>query len=348
MLPDSTALDTAAVADALVALDAKCCVVGVNSAFARMLGVAPDDVVGRDFVATFRPRDGDGEPYSGWPVAARMAAVRAMAQVEVDLTHAGGRTVKTLMAGSYLRDSTGELAGGVLSLRDLGHRRLESTAAQAVATVSHEVRAPLTSVRGFASLLLRKGDSLEPEQRREMLEQILSDAERMTRLVGELLDVSRLEAGRVTYRLEPLDIGVICRSAVASAETIIGAPERPVTVDAPEGLHVRADRDKLTQILVNLVENARKYGEAPIVVAAGADEDAGTVEVTVSDSGLIPPDVLPRLFSKYWRRDRPGRPTGTGLGLFLAKGLAQGQGGDLVCTSSPGSGTVFTLTLQAG
>lgn len=334
-LPDSRALDASGAPDALVSLDVRCRVVGVNAEFARLLGVDASAVVGADFRTLVCPREPEGSPWGGWPASARLASVRAMPAVELDVTHAGGRTLKTLAAAKYVR-SEGVLAGAVLSLRDIGQRRLESVAAQAVATVSHEVRAPLTGVRGFASLLLRRGDDLDPAQRRELLEQIVADAERMSRLVADLLDMSRLEAGRVTYRIEPVDLAAACSTAA-------GGLDVSVTV-APETI-VEADRDKLIRILTNLVENAVAHGEAPVTVAAGTDGE--TVTVVVADTGTIPPEVLGRVFAKFWHRDASAgaNGAGSGLGLYIARELATGMGAALAVSSDPEAGTRFTLGL---
>lgn len=330
-VPDSRALDASAAPDALVSLDACCRVMGVNTEFVRLSGIDASEAVGLDFCHLVAPREPGGATWSGWPASARLPGVRAMPAVELDLTHAGGRTLKTQACARYLRRE-GALVGGVLSLRDIGRRHLGSAAAQAIATVSHEVRAPLTGVQGFASLLLHRGDDLDPAQRRELLEQIVVDAERMSRLVGELLDVSRLEAGRVTYRLEPVDLAAACAAAVGGHD---------VTVEVAPATIVEADRDKLIRILTNLVENAVVHGEAPVTVSARAG--GGSVTVVVADAGAIAPELLGRVFGKFWRRDG----SGTGLGLYIARGLATGMGATLSVASDPASGTRFGLQLRS-
>lgn len=334
-VPDSQALDDAMSPDALVSLDADRRVVGVNEQFARLVGIDPDEAVGADLADLIAPRDVDGIACRGWPASALLPSVRAMPQVALDLHHAGGRTIKATVTAAYIRDEE-RLLGAVLSIRDAGHSRLESAAAQVVATVSHEVRAPLTGVQGFASLLLHRGDDLHPRQRREMLEQILADAERMARLVGELLDVSRLEAGRVTFRPEPIDVAAAVDAAVGTID---------VSVEVAPGVTVLADRDKLARILANLVENAARHGEAPIRVRATGG--GGVTTVDVADTGCIPDEVQERIFSRYWHRDRPGNPAGTGLGLYIARGLAEGMDGSLTVTSGAGAGTTFRLTLPS-
>ena len=335
VLPDSGVLDSAGAPDALVSLDVRCRVVGVNAEFTRLVGIDATTAVGAQIADLVTPRDPDGTPRCGWPRSAGLPSARAMPPVELDVTHASGRTIETLAAARYVRHGD-ELVGGVLSLRNVGRRRLESTAAQAVATASHELRAPMTGVHGFASLLLSRGDELPAGQRREILEAIVSDAERMSRLVADLLDVSRLEAGRVTYRPESVDVADACVAAVG---------RHAVSVMVPDGTLVHADRDKLVRIVSNLVENAVTHGEGSVAVMADVRGDVVAIEVT--DAGSIPAGMLERVFAKFWRGDSSTRHGGTGLGLYLARALATGMDGSLVVASDPATGTTFTLTLPS-
>lgn len=334
-VPDSEALDAAMSPDALVSLDAGRRVVGVNRQFTRLLGIGVAEAVGADFAGLVSLRDADANPRVDWHASAHLPSARAIPQIGLDLRHVGGRVIKTTVTATYLRGD-GRLIGAVLSLRDASHSRIDSAAAQVVATVSHEVRAPLTGIQGFASLLLNRGEDLHPRQRREMLEQILADAQRMARLVGELLDVSRLEAGRVTFRPEVVDVATAVDAAVGTLD---------VSVEVQAGTAVIADRDKLARVLSNLVENAVRHGEVPLRVTAGAEGGATTIDV--SDAGRIPAEVQERIFSRYWHRDRPGSPAGTGLGLYIARGLAEAMDGTLTVTSGTGGGTTFRLTLPS-
>lgn len=348
MLPDSSLLDSVGAPDALVSVDAEGVVIGVNAATARLLGWRADELVGDSFFARLQPRDGDGFSIEGWPRSVELDIVRAIPQVEVELMHAGGRMVKCALTIMIHRKEN-EFVGGVLALRDLAGRRLESGAARMVATVAHEIRAPLTGVRGFASLLLRKGDSISSAQRAEMLGQIVLDAERMTRLVGELLDVSRLEAGRLVLASEHVSVEGIVSQAVSQARAAVeGGDDVTIAVAVDEAHTVIGDPDKVLQIVANLVENAIKYGDAPIEVTSHQAPETEDVEISVHDHGHIPSEIVPKLFSKYWRRERPGRPSGTGLGLYISKGLAEAQDGKLEASSSDSTGTTFTVRLPSG
>jgi signal transduction histidine kinase len=219
----------------------------------------------------------------------------------------------------------------------------EPSGAEVVSTVSHELRSPLTSVKGYTSLLLNRWDRLRDDQKKMMLEQIQHDADRVTRLIGELLDISRLETGRLTLRRQMVDLPVLAANVVAKVG--IGYPELECELSFPPDFPaVYADADKLEQVLTNLVENAAKYA-SPVGLQVRGEHDEGSVEVAVTDHGEgIPPDDLPHVFRKFFRRDQ-GKPSGTGLGLWISRGLVEAHGGHLTAESTLGAGSTFRFTL---
>jgi len=212
-----------------------------------------------------------------------------------------------------------------------------------VSTVSHELRAPLTSVKGYTGLLLSRWDRLGDQQKREMLEQVNHDADRVRRLIDELLDISRLETGRLHLHRQMVDVSELVATVIGKVTMEYPSLEAQV-VFAPAVPRVYADPDKLTQVLTNLVENACKYA-SPTGLTISADVEDGDVTVSVTDRGEgIPGQDLPRVFDKFFRRDQ-GRPTGSGLGLWISRGLVQAHGGRLTASSVPGQGTTFRFTL---
>lgn len=348
MLPESADLEAAAVAEALLSVDRTGRIVGTNTEFERLLGYGPDAALGANVFELLAPVDADGRRIERWHRSSLLACVRGVPQTEANVTDARGRIVKAAALVAYRREK-GEFAGGQISLRELAGKRLESTAAQAVATVAHEIRSPLTSIRGFASLLRNKGDVLDASDRDEMLDEILAGADRMTRLVSELLDVSRLEAGRLNLAAMPVNLIDTARLAVSGARggvagLVARADDIDVDISGDAAAVAAADPDKVMQIVVNLVENAMKYGEAPFGVFVARDADEATLEVR--DHGRIDPVHLTSIFSKFFVRARTGRPSGTGLGLYISRGLAEAQGGTLRAESGP-EGTSFRLTLPA-
>lgn len=211
-----------------------------------------------------------------------------------------------------------------------------------ISTVAHELRSPLTSLKGFSKLLLDRWDRLADDDRRDLVAHIHADAERLGRLVGELLDISRIEAGRVQVRpslveVAPVVAGVVARLAVVH-------PSLAVRTAVDADLAVWVDRDKVTQILTNLVENAAKYATADDIVVV-ADRAGDGLELTVADAGPgIPDDELELVFSRFYRRD-VAQPSGTGLGLWISRGLAGALGGSLVARRNDRGGTTFCLSL---
>jgi signal transduction histidine kinase len=198
-----------------------------------------------------------------------------------------------------------------------------------IATVSHEIRSPLTTIKGFTKTLLDRWDRLDDGTKLEMLAAINEDADRVTRILTELLDVSRLEAGKLTLHLRPVDI---CEVIEEVAGALAGRSDKhQIVLDKPADEHVEviADSDKVRQVLMNLIENAQKYAnEGTITVSCSLDDGYGTFTVTDLGPG-VPPDLEAKIFEKFSRRELPGSPSGTGLGLYISKGLVEAQGGEI-------------------
>lgn len=213
-----------------------------------------------------------------------------------------------------------------------------------VSAVGHELRSPLTSIRGYTSLLLNRWDRIGDDDKKLMLGQISHDAERVTRLINELLDISRLEMGRLHLSRRPVELEGAVSSVLASVT--LAHAEMEASVDLEDGLPpVWADGDKVEQVLTNLVENAVKYGDPVGLRIEGRCADGGLVAVTVRDRGPgIAAADLPRVFDRWFQREH-GRPTGTGLGLWISKGIVEAHGGELTVVSAEGEGAAFTFTL---
>jgi signal transduction histidine kinase len=215
-----------------------------------------------------------------------------------------------------------------------------------VAIVSHELRSPLTSVKGYTSLLLNRWDRLNDDQKKMMLAQVHQDADRVTRLITELLDISRLETGRLVLRRQLVDLPDLVDVVVEKLSVTHDELEckRAFPTAFPR---VYADPDKVEQVLTNLVENAAKYASPRGMRIEGEVLD-DAIAIQVSDCGEgIPSQDLSRVFTKFFRRD-VGKPSGTGLGLWISQGLVEAHGGTLSATSELGIGSVFRFTLPIG
>jgi signal transduction histidine kinase len=226
-------------------------------------------------------------------------------------------------------------------------RRLSALRADFVSLVSHELRAPMASVIGSAQTLQLRWRELSADQRESFLALIGSETSRLATLVGDVLDTSRIEAGTFSYRFADIDLGELVRDAVASVT--LAQDEVPVTAEVRGPLPtVRGDRDRLHQVLANLLDNAVKFSPAGKAVDVTAYQDNSRVQVEVSDKGPgIATDQQRLIFEKFGRASAPGSPgkPGTGLGLFIARSIAEAHGGALEVWSAPEQGATFTLTL---
>jgi signal transduction histidine kinase len=229
-------------------------------------------------------------------------------------------------------------------------RRLSALRADFVSLVSHELRAPMASVIGCAATLRHRWRELSPEQRASFLELIEGETSRLATLIGDVLDTSRIEAGTFSYTFSDVDLDELVREI--ARVVALGQDEVEVRVEVAGPLQpVRADRDRLRQVLLNLISNAVKYTFAgdEVLVAASGDGGSG-VTVRVTDHGPgISPDQHQLIFEKFGRANAGGKSKpGAGLGLFIARSIAEAHGGTLTVESVPAAGATFTLRLPAG
>ena len=332
--------------DAVLCLDADRKIVAVNPAAAALTGYREEDLIGQSCADLLDPRSRDGRPIwvNGWHPSTRLRSVRTLPEQEITLRRADDTDVKAYVTGAYERNGDGSLTGAVLVLRDSGKRLHQAvTGIEIVSTVSHELRSPLSSVKGWTSLLLSKWDRIADEKKKEMLEQVNHDADRVTRLITELLDISRLETGRLVLRRQMVNLTELASRVVEKVR--LEYPDLEVTIAFPDDFpEVYADPDKVEQVFTNLVENACKYASPKGMQVAG-ELGEGEVAVSVTDRGDgIPEADLPKVFTKFFRRAE-GKPTGSGLGLWISRGLVEVHGGRLVATSKRKHGTTFRFTL---
>ncbi|MBN1659974.1 MAG: sensor histidine kinase KdpD [Anaerolineae bacterium] len=212
-------------------------------------------------------------------------------------------------------------------------------------SISHDLRTPLVSITGALSSLQESDVELDEAARRSLVENAREEAERLNRLVGNLLDMTRIEAGALKVRREPCDVQDVIGAALEPLNDRLR--DRPLTVDAPSDLPLAAlDFVLIVQVLVNVLDNALKYSSpgTPVEVRARADNAEVCIEVADRGAG-IPPDDLERIFDKFYRVQQPGQVSGTGLGLSICKGIVEAHSGRIQAQNRAGGGTVVTIAL---
>lgn len=299
----------------------------------------PHDAQGKHVADVVEVLDDQGKPCDDW--VPRRGVAHRLAERILHVRVEDGRVRPVAMSGRFVDDDT-----TVLTFRSAGRReRVDAARSDLVATVSHEIRSPLTSVKGFTSTMLRKWDRFSDEHKRTMLETIDHDADRVTRLLKELLAVSRIDAGRVQMHRERVDVVDALEGMLERARHREEGMGRDLVLDVA-GAPPRAfvDPDKFEQVCANLIDNALAYAPDS-QVRIGVTQDGDELHVTVADDGPgIAPDQMRRIFEKFGRGQQLRR-AGTGLGLYVTRGLVTAHGGRVWCDSQVGEGTTFHVAL---
>jgi two-component system phosphate regulon sensor histidine kinase PhoR len=265
---------------------------------------------------------------------------------ELQLNTGGGRHLE-MHAVRF--PSQGPLLGTVAVFHDVTEiYRLEDIRRDFVANVSHELRTPLTAIRGFAETL--RDSDVPAEQRRQYLDVILRHADRLTALIEDLLELSRIEGGTRALVLEPLDAGALARDLLRDLKPRLDAGRLHAEVRSGPSPRVLADRRALEQVMLNLLDNAIKYGEPRGRIEIAVSDAPPWVRIDVSDTGIgIPEADQARIFERFYRveKARSRDLGGTGLGLAIVKHLVQAQDGEVLVTSREGQGSTFSVHLPA-
>lgn len=247
---------------------------------------------------------------------------------------------EVLVVTRLIRERGKPVTSVAVVLRDArGRERLDRERSDLVATVAHELRSPLTGLRGFVTTLLGRWQQFTDDQRLLMLQTVNHDAERLGRLITELLDAARIDTGRLPLYPRPVEVVPLIERVIASVGV---TTTRKITLDGDAWLRVNADPDKLTQVLTNLIENGVRHGDGEVhVIATAPDGDPDHVRITIDDQGDgIPEEIRRRVFTKFWRSGESG---GSGLGMYIVNGLVRAHGGSLSIGDAPGGGARITL-----
>jgi signal transduction histidine kinase len=355
--------------DGLVIADHAGRVLVFNRAASRLTGIPARAAHGADVRQLLPLHDKDGrcwwasaKPYRGLSIRSRHPEVSLYlgdgTELLVTVSYVRGPRASALdpaLPGDPVSTRGGQVRRLVIMLRGAQQRaRLERTRADLVSTVAHELRSPLTSVKGFTATLLAKWERFTDDQKRVMLETVNADADRVTRLITELLDVSRIESGRMEVHRQLVSVPERVDKIVAGRVAAGDPADRYRVVIADRLPETWLDSDKVDQILGNLIENAVRHGAGTVTIVVEPQQNAGTraawpgsegIAVSVRDEGDgVAPELVARIFRQFWRAKRRG---GAGLGLYIVKGLVEAHGGTITVQRAPGGGAEFRFTVPA-
>ena len=310
----------------------------------RMPGHTAEDLLG---ILTCRFADGREIALDRLPLASALSRAETVRTEEIVLTTPDGRSVTTLVNATPIDAEDGTLASVVVTMQDLAPlQELEQMRAQFLGMVSHELRVPLTSIKGSSAAALGAARPVAPAETREFFRIIDDQADRMIGLIADLLDAGRIETGTLSVSPEPSQVRALVDQARATF--VSGGGRHAVRIDLPTDLPpVLADRQRVVQVLNNLLANAARHCPDTAAIRIGAERDGVHVAVSVSDEGRgIAPERLRHLFRKYPAPGDREDGLGGGLGLAICKGLVEAHGGRIRAESGGvGLGARFTFTL---
>ncbi|HJT38205.1 MAG TPA: ATP-binding protein, partial [Actinomycetota bacterium] len=337
--------------DGIAVIDKDFSIIRFNRSMQKLCALAEGEALGERAEAVFRFETAEGSPIEGPSHPVRAAATDGIARAGMELRLLVGETNERWVSGTFspIRDAEGTSAV-LVSLRDIADQKeQERTHRDFVSMAAHELRNPLTAIKGFTRTLMLKADMLSDERRLEYLSMVNEQSNRLAHLVDDLMQVSRIDAGRVTLDPRALDVGETLSGLLEQFRTKWNTRQIVVARDADVPAAF-ADPHKLEEILINLIDNAVKYSEAETPVEVSIGMDGADVIVSVQDHGHgIAADDVPKLFQKFARlaSDSTSDIPGTGLGLYIVKGFVVAHGGRVWVDSALGEGSIFSFTLPA-
>jgi two-component system phosphate regulon sensor histidine kinase PhoR len=325
-----------ATTDGIVAVDADRRIAFLNASAARLFEIDRSAAVGRGFLEVVRDHD-----------------IYDLLRTSLSEGRQGQRVLafgpqqRWLQVTAVPFAAAGPWAGLVVVTDVTEVRRLERVRRDFVSNVSHELRTPVAGIKA-ASDTLAEGALDDPAAAREFVAHIQREADRLSQLVDELLELSRIESGEAPLNVEETNARSLLEECASRMEALAGRAGVALRVEAPDDLTVRADRERIGRALTNLVHNAVRFTPPGGVVTLRARPEDDATALEVSDTGVgISPEDLPRIFERFYKAERARAGGGTGLGLAIVKHIAQAHGGSVSARSRPGQGSTFTLRLPA-
>lgn len=336
-------------AEGILSVDAALRILDFNPAMERLTGWREHEVVGRFYFEVLRPKDRQGHDLGlqASPILQAFSGQR-VADRELIIVARDGQQFTVAVTASCITSAHSEPTIGILTVRDITREReQEEQRSTFISVISHELQTPIAIIKGYASTLARSDAVLNPEALRTRLRAIEEEADRLNKLVGNLLYASRIQAGGLQMDITPLDLAPLVERAAERLR--VKHPEATITLDLPAHLPpVMADRERIEEVLQNLLDNAIKYspGKAQITVACRAIADE--VIVSISDLGMgIPLREQAEIFERFARAGNSKKSAiqGAGLGLYICRAIVEAHGGRIWVESTLHSGSTFFFTL---
>ncbi|HET8913180.1 MAG TPA: ATP-binding protein [Ktedonobacteraceae bacterium] len=336
-------------AEGILTVDTALRIIDFNPAMEHLTGWRESDVLGRFYHEVLRPKDRQGNELGliGSPIlqafAGQMVVNREMVIVARD-----GNRFDVAVTASCVRTATGEPMSGILTIRDVtSEHEQEEQRSTFISVISHELQTPIAIIKGYASTLARTDSSLAPDVLRPRLQAIEEEADRLNKLVGNLLYASRIQAGGLQMEIAPLDLEVLIDGVARRLRA--RSPGFQITLDIPPNLPaVMGDRDRIEEVLQNLLDNAVKYSPKRRELKIDCRATGEEVIVSVSDAGMgISLREQERIFDRFHRvedrltRSRPG----AGLGLYICRAIIEAHGGKIWVQSTLHEGSTFSFSL---
>jgi PAS domain S-box-containing protein len=342
--------------DAIISKDLTGRITSWNAAAERMFGYTAAEAVGQPITIVI-PKDRLNEEVE---VLSRIRQGLSVDHFETIRHHKDGREIEISLTVSPIRTADGEIIGASKIARDITeHRRQRAIAEEGsrlkdefLAVLSHELRTPLNTVLGYARMLRREDQRMTGQLRERALDALERNADALTRLVNDVLDTSRIVTGKLRLLLEPCALEGVIRDAIDTVRPTAEAKGISLDATIEPGLVVAADRDRLIQVMWNLLSNALKFTPSGGRVTLRAHRLAGRVVISVEDTGIgISAADLPYVFQRFWQAHTGTSRefAGLGIGLALARHLVELHGGAIsVVSGGPGQGSIFTVALPGG
>jgi PAS domain S-box-containing protein len=324
-------------------------IIDFNPAMQRLTGWSESEVLGRFYYEVLRPRDRQGNEVGlqGSPILQAFAG-QSVVNREMIISARDGQRFDVYVTASCVRSSRGEPMNGILNVRDITREREEEEQrSRFISVISHELQTPIAIIKGYASTLARSDALLDAEALRSRLIAVEEEADRLNKLVGNLLYASRIQAGGLQMEIVPLELPRLIEGVVRRLQA--KSPDVSVTIDLPPNLPtVMADRDRIEEVLQNLLDNAVKYSPRQRSLTVACSVTGDEVIVSVSDVGMgISLRDQEHIFNRFHRASNgmiQSMP-GAGLGLYICRAIVEAHGGHIWVESTLHEGSTFSFSL---